>query len=207
MLIRGAVPDTGTIAEGSFKGQPGTEFQVPLGLAFGMVYFSRVQAIDTRSGLTSAYSTTQSFTTIAPSIPGLSRLLLDFTDACPSFWGQREFTIDGPVTVANGVWRFTVPPPPSDSSVLHDFALEMVPSGDRVLGTMGGYAVDRLGFPVRVYKDAFSGAGRASLSGAVLADGRLMGTIDGYFNVAHPSFGIGSGCNVTGHAWTLVQSP
>ena len=169
-----------------------TILQLASRLAFGSQYYWRVRAVDT-SGAASAYSDASTFTTIAaPSAVGVS-LLLDFGDSCTSFFGEREFTVDGTLAKDVSDWHFVASDPLS-GGFYFDFTL----TGTSIVGSLGGAVRDRMGFPLL----HVGAAGTTNATGA-LAGQDLTGSFTGGLFVVHQSFGIGNGCDTM--RWTLTS--
>jgi hypothetical protein len=186
----------GTVTEG--QGQ--TTFTVSSDLDVATMYYWRARATDTESGLSSAFSAARNFTTIAAPMMGLVGLQIDLADGCQTFFGEREFTIEGMLNVAGSSLRFTVPP---QGLFAPGFSLMATQVGNAVDGSVQGQARDQLGYIIRIYNtvDAVS---PATLVGTAINAGRLTGTFDGFMSFAHPSFSIGSACTAAGFKWTLV---
>jgi hypothetical protein len=185
--------------------QAQTLFAVPSDLVPGTTYFWRARTLTSASAVASPYSATQSFATIAAAPPGFAALRLYFDGSCRTFFGEREFTVYGQLTVSGPRWRFAVPPNANpDSRAVFDLTMDLVEAAGRLSGTIHGTGVDPLGFPVFFY-DPSSLDVPASATGAVAPNG-ASGTFSGVFHVAHPSFGLGSPCFGADFPWVLTSS-
>jgi len=176
-----------------------TTLRIASRLQFGTVYYWRAQTLDTRSGAKSAFSNVTSFATIAPPQGGEISLLFEWRDECVSFVGEREFTVDGRLANADGMWLFTAEPYIIGPPLAFNFSVD----GGQVAGTLFGTTRDQMDFPISVGGEFGSAVTPASAAGTVMPDGTLSGVITtGAMAAFHQSFGLSGGC--PGARWTLT---
>jgi len=188
---------TGTVLEG----QRETRFVVARDLEFGTTYYWRARATDTTIGLSSPFSDIRTFVTIGPPQNGRVSLQLDLAQSCGTFFGQREFTIDGEFSVFADTKRFSAPS--VDGVAGHELLLVINQAGSAVQGSIRGFSRDRFGYVLSISK-AFDDVSAADLTDTAITGRRLEGTFDGYVSVSHPTFGLGLPCTAMGHKWALA---
>ena len=203
-----AVLVSGDVPEGTSQ----TSFLSTSDLTSGAMFYWRVRAADSATGVTSAYSSTQRFTTVNPddgSFPYVFHLHAppNNNSSCELRFGPdydtRRYPTD--LVVSGDTLQFIVLW--TDYSTRTPFPglnIRMTRIGNRLSGTLGG------SFPIAgvfdVYMGATNGHGAgpdASLSGTANDDGRLTGIFGGFVGESDRCC-ENHGCAASNFAWTLT---
>src|SRR5262249_6451910 len=124
-----------------------TSFTPPSDLASGATYYWRVQATDSVTGVTSAYSTPQSFTTVNPDDGNFRyTLVVHMPQACvlrsdrplPVNNFENDFTFDDNLSVSGDRVRYSVPLGLSYFGPPFSLVLDIHRVGAQLSGTVSG---------------------------------------------------------------------
>ena len=168
------------------------------------VIYWRATATDAASGVANTAPGWSTFVTHG-SHSNSYTLVLRLADACATFF-KREFTFDGHLALQANAMQFTLAQLSELSANAGDLQMDLKQNGTQLSGTLATDASrDRDGYLVTVYERVTNHA-PAFVTGTVGSGGRLAGVFDGSVHIAHPSFGLGSGCVASHFSWSLAPS-
>jgi hypothetical protein len=200
------------VASGSVpEGPSQTSFTPSSDLVSGVVFYWRVRVVDTATSVTSAYSTTQSFATIAPDDGVWNYHLVLRTPACveriPGFGDVRlepqEFPFDGTLTVSGQTLRFKS----NDNYYkLHYLLVDITRVDDRLSGTISTRSPAGSNFQTAFTDDGWEVGivGTPVFAGSASLTGRLTATFDGTVLVWNRYGDGGGGCTAARFTWVLT---
>jgi hypothetical protein len=194
---------SGTVPEGPSQ----TSFTPTEDLVSGGRFYWRAQATDSATAVTSDYSTTQAFVTVAPDDGTFPyTFILHIPDTCTRR-ARADWPLDGPLVVNGDQLRFSVSTPYCGiaRSFTASFSLDITRAGTQLSGTIGGFWNDgplESNVCTRLFKTA-NDYDRPLVSGSTNNDGRLSGTFDGSVQAGNI---INSylNCQASGFTWTLT---
>ncbi len=199
---------SGTVAEG----QSQTSFTPTSDLMSGAMYYWRVRATDTTTGVASGYSTPRGFTTVNPDDGNFRYdLVVHFPATCLAKYTYpplADYGFDNNLAVSGDTLRFSLP---SYTTGLPRLELVIQRTGSQLAGTIGGVSPWRSAVELAVWGTAPANfetfPNPAMLSGNTDNKGRLMGTFDGSAEVLTCCETIPTCVNYSGFAWTLTPHP